>query len=233
MKSIKQLVRECIEEQLIDNLLDEDYPTNWNIDEFKQLKSYAQRVNYCEKNLLRISSGSSRIVYKIDNEKVLKLAKNNKGLAQNQTEASFGNGWYFKSILAHTFDADEQDYWVEMELARKVKPSDFKRITGVDINTLGYYLRDREAENKGRRLWSKSLDPETEEALHDNEFVSAITDFMISMDSPAGDLARLNSYGLVHRDGGDAIVLIDFGLTHDIYQTHYAPKPSKLRAYYQ
>ena len=68
----------------LDENMDEAYPTSFNIEEFKQLKSFNQRIQYCEQHLQRISSGSSRIVYKIDDEKVLKLAKNKKGLAQNE-----------------------------------------------------------------------------------------------------------------------------------------------------
>ena len=41
---------------------------------FKSLPSFAARVRYCNEKLQRISSGSARIVYKIDDEKVLKLA---------------------------------------------------------------------------------------------------------------------------------------------------------------
>jgi hypothetical protein len=39
--------------------------------------------------------------------------------------------------------------------------------------------------------------------------------------SDVGDFGRLNSYGLVNRNGVD-IVIIDFGLTNDIYDTYYS-----------
>jgi hypothetical protein len=38
---------------------------------------------------------------------------------------------------------------------------------------------------------------------------------------PSGDLMRLSTYGVVKRDGQETIVLIDYGLTDDIYKTHY------------
>lgn len=69
----------------------EDYPTSFDMDFFKTLPSFNQRIQYCEKYLQRISSGSSRIVYKIDDQKVLKLAKNKKGLAQNETEIDYSS----------------------------------------------------------------------------------------------------------------------------------------------
>ncbi len=37
----------------------------------------------------------------------------------------------------------------------------------------------------------------------------------------AGDLDRLSTYGLVKRDGHDTIVIIDFGLSGDVYSTYY------------
>ena len=65
------------------------------------------------------------------------------------------------------------------------------------------------------------MDPAVKERLDENEFVSAIVDFMANIDAPAGDFGRLNSYGIVQRGGQDDIVLIDFGLTNDVYQTYY------------
>ena len=44
----------------------EDYPASFSMEEFKKLTSFAKRIAYCEEHLQRISSGSSRIVYKID-----------------------------------------------------------------------------------------------------------------------------------------------------------------------
>ena len=62
------------------------YPASFNMEEFKNCNSFAARVRYCQARLPRISSGSSRIVYKIDDEKVLKLAKNAKRECYTTTE---------------------------------------------------------------------------------------------------------------------------------------------------
>lgn len=39
-----------------------------------------------------------------------------------------------------------------------------------------------------------------------------------------GDLTRISSWGVVRRDGGEDIVLIDFGLDDDVYANFYARK---------
>ena len=85
----KIIVTEAQYMKIIDEMA---YPVSFNMDEFKMLKTFAARIKYCQARLQRISSGSSRIVYKIDNEKVLKLAKNRKGIAQNEAEG----GDYYK-----------------------------------------------------------------------------------------------------------------------------------------
>ena len=62
------------------------YPTSFNMEEFKSIRSFADRVKYCEQRLKKLGAGSSRRVYQIDNEKCLKLAKNGKGIGQNIEE---------------------------------------------------------------------------------------------------------------------------------------------------
>lgn len=217
---IKNKLNESIEDTLFESLLDEDYPTSFDMEKFKSLRKYSERVKYCDANLQKISSGSARVVYKIDNEKVLKLAKNEKGIAQCEVEIQWGNDYYFGGILAKTLDSHPDGLWVEMELAKKVTKGDFKRLIGFDFNILNLYLRNSEWEMKGQRGMF-GIDPEIKNILDENEFVTELKSLMDAMDAPAGDLTKLNSYGLVLRDGHPSIVLIDFGLTNQVYSDYY------------
>lgn len=215
----KELVKKD-EEKIFEEIMDEDYPSSFDMEHFKSLRKYSERVRYCDQHLKKISAGSARIVYIIDNEKVLKLAKNEKGVAQCEVEIQWGNDSYFGGILAKTLDSHPDGLWVEMELARKVKKGDFKTLAGFNFDDLNTYLRNAEQQNKGRKPIF-GIDPEVQEALDENEFVTELKDLMNSMDAPAGDMTRLNSYGLVKRNGHDTIVLIDFGLTNDVYSDYY------------
>jgi hypothetical protein len=96
------------------------YPASFNFDEFRQLRTFAERVKYCEQHLKRLSSGSSRIVYIVDDEKVLKLAKNKKGIAQNEVEIRLGTEPYY-TCFANVYEYDENALWVEMEYCQKAK----------------------------------------------------------------------------------------------------------------
>ena len=58
--------------------VDPEMNPHFDLEQFRTLKSFNQRIQYCNKTLKRLSSGSSRIVYQIDNARVIKLAQNKK-----------------------------------------------------------------------------------------------------------------------------------------------------------
>jgi hypothetical protein len=222
---IKKMVRESMTYDLIESLLDEDYPASFDMDYFKKLKSFNQRVKYCQDNLKRISSGSSRIVYLIDEEKVLKLAKNKKGIAQNEVEIDMSNDFTAPDILAKTFDYDEENsLWVEMELAKKVKASDFKRVVGYDFKDIIKAIHNYGVDTGNARgiKYKYDITPDLYNDMWENTFMYELFNYIGNYGIPVGDLMRLSSYGLVKRDGNDAIAIIDFGLTFDVYDTYYS-----------
>ena len=216
-------MKEYIKKSLREGLVGEDYPSSWSIEEFKKLNSFASRVEYCNTHLKKIDAGSSRIVYMVDNEKVLKLAKNKKGLAQNEVEIEYSNYYDIEDIVARVFESDENNLWVEMELARKVTPNIFKSIVGVSFEDyadgMKYHYDTNIKPNRSRFAPSK---PDNMDEMWENEFIYRMLSFMGDYDIPVGDLGRLSTCGLVNRDGHDTIVMIDYGLTHDIYGTYYS-----------
>ena len=216
---IKKLLREAI---VLHSDISEEYPQSFNMDEFKVLKSFAERIKYCEKNLQKISSGSSRIVYKIDEEKVLKLAKNKKGLAQNEVEIEYSQYNDISDIVARVFNYEPNNLWVEMELARKLDKPQFKQITSFKwndyVNAIHNYGRDIKPTKYG---YDWPVDKKIVEAMWEDEFVYSIFNFMGNYDIPSGDLERLSTYGIVKRNDGDAVVMIDYGLTSDVYDSYY------------
>jgi hypothetical protein len=207
------------------------YPTWFNMDEFKKLTSFAQRVKYCNEKLQRISSGSARIVYKIYDEKVLKLAKNRKGIAQNEVEAG---DYYLRQIgcFANIYDFDDNYLWIEMQLARKVKKSDFKRLTGYDFDTMCAWIRY----NANRYNRYINCSPEYQKFFESEEWLNFIEDnydsifYQISdylgnyQVNSIGDLMRFSSWGVVKEDGEEKLCIIDFGLNDDVYDNYYKPK---------
>ena len=99
-----------IGKEMVKETIEEDYPVSFDMEHFKTINSFNDRVQYCEEHLQRISSGSGRIAYKIDEEKVLKLAKNKKGVAQNEAEIEGQDGYV--TIFAKTFEYHPNYLWL-------------------------------------------------------------------------------------------------------------------------
>lgn len=201
------------------------YPVAFSFNELEAQRSYAAKLRYCETHLQKLGSGSSRAVYRVDDEKVLKVAKNAKGLAQNQAESDWGLQNY--SITAKTFDRDEDGIFIEMELARPARKSDFGPITGVPYDQFLRFL-ELESDRKDRTSTFGKPSPEDKELserLWENEFIQDFMYLVSDYGYPLpGDFARVSTWGVVQREGSPSLVLIDFGLTGGVAGEHYSRK---------
>jgi hypothetical protein len=207
----------------------EEYPATWNKEEFEKIQSFAGKLKYAATHLPKIASGSGRAVFKIDDTKVLKIAKNKKGLAQNNVESEYLLQKY--DITARTFDRGDDvknigPFWIEMELAKKVGKKRFEELTGITLSELHTHL----LYNTTRRKYNVAPPRTPEDAsylekIQNNDFVIDLTGLMADYDFPdIGDMTRLSTYGEVIRDGAPKIVLVDFGLTNTVLDDFYRVK---------
>jgi hypothetical protein len=205
------------------DVVKEDYPATWNKDEFEKITSYSTKLKYANEHLTKLATGSGRAVFKIDEQKVLKIAKNKKGLAQNSVEAD----GYIQNfdVVARTYDTGDDihdigPFWVEMELAKKIGKPRFKQLTGVPIENVHAYLV--KYMGKGQR-WPAISDEEAKK-LDNNEFIMEMMDLVGNYDMAVGDFGRTSTYGEVVRDGKSRVVLVDFGLTNTVWDDYYKVK---------
>ena len=117
-----------------------------------------------------------------------------------------------------------------MELARKAKESDFERLAGIPfdcycdliVRTAINYLPN----NCQSRNWVTSSMEDTYNYVMDNidnfEFINQVIEYMYNFQVKAyGDLQRISSYGVVKRNGQEELVIVDFGLTEDVFNNYY------------
>lgn len=205
------------------------YPAAFSMDTFKSLKTFNDRIKYCTEKLGRqLGSGSSRRVFPIDDEKVLKLAMNKKGLAQNEAECD----WFLQQIglFAKVYDVDENYKWIEMQRARKAKASDFKRLTGFNfmficeyINYVhSLYTRNRYARNFRNASYDQMFQEIAERDDYYDSIFGMLYDYMANTQLESiGDLKRLSSWGVVVENGEESLVMIDYGLNDDVAKEYY------------
>ena len=213
-------------EQQYQRVMDEmAYPASFSMETFKSIRAYKKRMDYCKEHLKRLAEGSSRVAYQIDDTKVLKLAKNGKGLVQNEGEADLGHDQYYYTCIAQVFDYDENYSFIEMELARKCNINDFKRITGYDFELVKDLINNHLV-GHNRHYYRRKVDMPDDlvDDMLDNQFISNLVEITVGQELLVGDVGRISSYGIVKRDGKDEIVLIDYGLTEDQFKQHYSKR---------
>lgn len=107
-----------------------------------------------------------------------------------------------------------------MELAKPVSNSIFENITECKIKDMYEYLDNFYSDiNSKPKKYRQS--PELVDFLNENQFTQLVREFIANTNSGAGDFGKLDSYGLVKRNGEDDIVIIDFGLTNNVYDSYY------------
>lgn len=173
----------------------------------EKLETYQAKKRYAEKNLERLSSGSSRIVYLTPKKTVIKMAKNDRGIEQNKTEANPKmKSKYINKIISKAKD----NSWIETYYLDKITEKEFKKMIGFDFKRFADCLI------YGVKKTSDKI-PKEFEKISKLEFYEEIVRIAKNFNLASGDLAKISSYG--QKD--DHLVLIDAGLTRDLYKKEY------------
>lgn len=177
----------------------------------EKLETYQARKKYAENNLKHLSSGSSRIVYQTSNKTIIKLAKNDKGVAQNKAEANPKmKSKYLNEIINH---ADNYS-WIETHYLKKISHKEFKKMTDLDFEEFGQCIR------YGLRNVSGNIDkkkPKEFEEISKSDIYKELHEIGNKFYLMPGDLAKISSWGSKDKHP----VLIDAGLTKEVFEDFY------------
>lgn len=177
----------------------------------EELDTYNARKEYADKHLKHLSSGSSRIVYLTDQDTVIKLAKNDKGLAQNKAEANVKmKSKFINKVLKH----GPEYMWIEVAHLKKMTVKNFKKMTGLEFEDFG------DALSYGLRQVSENKDkdkPDNYDQVAKTEIYKELERLGKRFKLMPGDLSRISSWGV--KDNNP--VLLDAGLTKDVYSKYY------------
>ena len=223
--NIKKIISEIFQDMI------SEFKEGFDMVHFASLKSFKARLEYASRELSRIAEGSSRVAFSIDNTKVLKLAKNKKGLAQNETEGDEFLQSHYIDIIPKLFEQEPNDLWIVMEKADDVSKEQFKGLTGLDFYMEFYpylaYAQRRNSPTNKAYMFKKEDDEKVRQILlkhpdlENSGFVRDLVQMIVDNDMSWGDYYRLNSYGVVHRGGKEMVVVRDFGLTEDTMNSLY------------
>jgi len=200
-------------------------PDDWDSEAFDNDKSFASRVRYAKERAKTIGTGSARIAFEIEYQgrpTILKIAKNKKGIAQNEYEANMFNDHYLTvmGITIPMIDHDEKNdppTWLHVEKAEKMKPTQFKKFFNG--------MAPREAILAAKYMSGKWNFPVTADRkekynkiFEENETFSSLVDLLSNYDIEPGDFMREANWGIYK---GEAVI-IDLGASTDVISLHYS-----------
>jgi hypothetical protein len=184
-----------------------------NNDEFlsklSSLKSFDDRIELLKDHFKMLGEGSSRMVFDFGKDKIIKLAKNDLGIAQNLEEARISAQ---RTITNSIIVADPKGKYNIMRKIDLINKDEFKKLTGMDFAD---YAKALHYKFNNENNYEK---PKTYDKLIENDFFKDVVKFIADCDLQIGDLKKINSYGIFN----DKVVISDFGLSRDVFNELYA-----------
>lgn len=204
-------------------LLKEATDGQFSTQELSALPNFNQRRKYCEQHLGRhVGRGSSRMVFQIDDEKVLKLAFNQKGVAQNEEEASYYKQRY--DFIPKIYETDDNDNWIICEYVLPAKKADFQHCLGISWDEFVDFVNTVFSQFS-RMYIGHDLDyDEMEQMADNNEMLSELYQYITDMCFVNYDIIRIANWGLAKRNGEAYLVFLDHGFSQRVKDEYYTPK---------
>lgn len=181
------------------------FGTKFDLKKFKSLDGIQIMNSYAQQLLEKMGQGSSRAAYLLSSKYVLKIAINNKGLAQNEAEVDVFTNPKSKPVVAKVYASDDEFRWLISDLVNPLKNGDeFTKLTGVDFEEFMDQLN--------RTIKGGELPSDAPELLKATLATARQNKLMF------GDLEEPGHWGKTP-DG--RIVLLDYGFTGEVWEKHY------------
>lgn len=222
--NIRNYVRKLIHEAMEAGFSVQDLKNTLmnDIQGVKDRSNYKEKVGhflkggyyYCVKMLGEpISKGSARAVFQIDDTRVLKLAYNMRGVAQNKAEVTVYQQAPDKKFMPIVYnDSDMENYfYVISEYVLTAEYEDFKKVVGIPFYLLESFISNNKLESAMK-------------SYEDMPKVHDLLQYLITMSNMGVDIfdwTVISNWGLTNRNGREAIVTLDNGFTTTVANNFY------------
>lgn len=184
--------------------------TNPLLKSLSDAKDFEDAVKIADDKLDKLGEGSARAVYKISDKLIIKVAINDRGIAQNLSEMSFDAQC---DCLAKVHLADGKGKWLVMEFTKSINNDEFTKLVGHSLKTFSdalFYAFNNESDD-----FSKPRDYDTIKKL---PLFQCLGKVIMSENSLIGDWSKLSSYGELN----GKVLVRDYGFnkhSHKLYQS--------------
>ena len=173
-----------------------------------------------------IGAGSSRIVFQIDDETVLKLAGNDKGIAQNKEEMKIGLDSELTYVPKVFNGSDEKDgLWIISEYVLPAEKKDFRKVFGIkfdDISNFCFFLQSTKGPfSKHYANLVREIYDDYSWCVNGTKLLREIELLFNKHDSMVNDLVQLANWGMCRRNGKTYMVMLDAGCSQEVFNRYY------------
>lgn len=180
----------------------------FSLRQFKSLPDHRTMLAYASRFLEKLGTGSSRATFLFSGKYALKIALNDKGFSQNESELDVYTNSKNANIIAKVYGADEENRWIISDLVKELNdPDEFAQLSGTDWDDFTHTVYD----------W---LGKKATKTTKPDGFTQNVIKFARENNLLAGDIEEINHWGKTP-DG--RVVLLDYGLTSDVWDKHYKP----------
>lgn len=220
---------EFITEQTLDEM---PLPSDWDTAQYQQGTSFKQRLAYALERAKKLGTGSSRVAMIIEYQgrpTVLKIAKNNKGLAQNDVEADIlGDGYASQlGILIPLIDYDEQNRqptWIHTEMAQKASEKQLCAIMKCDnlsqLVSMAWSITGKKkylGTYQGYVDYLRQKGNSEQDIETVTEYANMLADINSNFDIELADFGRAANWGIYNGKP----VIIDAGANNNVISQYY------------
>lgn len=220
-------------------------PPDWDPEQLNLRQTFRNRIKYAVSKAQRIGAGSSRVAFIIPYEgrnTVLKVAKNLKGLAQNEAEIQVLDDNYVGKlpIVIPLIDYDKENkrpVWIQTEMANQIGLAPLVQmlrapslwfLTDSVMSRLSlpktpeYLNTPAKIKEKyfNKQMWTQGGNPTEQSFEIFNEYVDKLAELKDSSDIELGDLQVNSNWGQYM----GRPVVIDLGLSSEVWGKYYLLK---------
>lgn len=198
------------------------------------MRNLSRRIEYCKRTLGEpLGDGSSRIVFELDDDWVLKLALNPAGIAQNRVEIEDNECEkysFFPKIKKELTDGMYQYIvcenilpFVDADGDNGIIDDDFMGMFGINFTTYQNFVETIVAKNVPNSSASIRLNDVTMQQISSkNPQLQEIAEYLSEKKIQCWvDWCRQVNLGFAERNNKMALVVLDYGATNDVMKTYY------------
>jgi len=179
--------------------------------QLSDIKGFDDRVAFAEEHCQKkLGEGSSRTAFQLSSDFIIKVAHNEKGLAQSKEEMQVSLEG--RECVNNAIVADAEYKWIIFKNSEKITEKRFKEIVGCSFKHFTDSLFAKFNNESDR--WPEHKDYGE---ISENPFFLCCAEIVFSNDLLLGDLSKISSYR--ERDG--KIILSDVGFTKTVYRDFY------------